>query len=138
MLFYVILDGRVDLSSESPLCIFSTMLAFLHTYNKILTISCPPRCPQPKTLIREWPKSGSGAPGPESAPRRNKTTTLFFRHQTFRNTFRSTCRNTFRNTFRNTSVCGIDRTASVSNISISKFRVEAWGYARQIDQQRIR
>ena len=36
------------------------------TYHQFL---CPPWCPQRKTLIWEWPTSGSGAPGPNSAPR---------------------------------------------------------------------
>ena len=32
-------DGRINLSSESPPCIFLIMLMFMHTYNELLTIS---------------------------------------------------------------------------------------------------
>ena len=39
MFFCVILDGRVDLSSESSSRTFLTMLGFMHTFNAIFRIS---------------------------------------------------------------------------------------------------
>ena len=66
---HVILDGPVDLSSEALRIAFVPILILLHTYNEILRIPC-------LTSIRNWAKSVSGGPGPESAPRGTKSTTF--------------------------------------------------------------
>ena len=59
----------MDLSSEALRIAFVPIFIFLHTYNEILRIPC-------LTSIRNWAKSGSGGPGPESAPRGTKSTTF--------------------------------------------------------------
>ena len=59
----------MDLSSEALRIAFVPIFIFLHTYNEILRIPC-------LTVIRNRAKSGSGAPGPESAPRGAKSTTF--------------------------------------------------------------
>ena len=41
---------------------------------EMLTFPCPRRCPQRSTLIRNLPRSESGAPGPESGPRGSNST----------------------------------------------------------------
>ena len=67
---HVVWDGPVDLSSEAFWIASAQIFIFLHTYNEILRIPC-------LTLIWNRAKSGSGAPGPESAPRGNLWFSLF-------------------------------------------------------------
>ena len=109
LVFIIMLFGMVPLiyqarHLESNLYRYSFLL---HTCNEILRVPC-------LTIIWNRAKSGSGAPGPESAPRGTKSTTfakVFFQPfnlPKFWNTFRTISWNEFWNiswnTFWNTCV----------------------------------
>ena len=70
--------------------------------------------------------SGSGAPGPESAPRESKSTTFakgFVQQFKFRNTNRITCRNTSRITCLHILIEIYGSTIGVCNIPMEEHSV---------------